>query len=418
MPRHTYKRRAFEVFRYDPTSGDEGHFDRFELEIEGESTTTILDVLFRIQREHDPSLTFRYACRVGMCGSCGMVINGREALACQTVIADLRYKEITLRPLNHFPIVKDLLVDMDPFFEKYREALPYFEASLDTDEPSIIRPDSRERKDISFSTECIGCGLCVSSCTMAHWHKDYLGPGALNRAFTLLADSRDGLHEERLAQVLQACYYCRSEFNCTEVCPKEISPTRAIKYIQRLATKEAFRHQPRDLGAEEAVQAIAEHPEIGEELSRRRFLSKAIFGLGAATALTLGGLLTAAALAPSMRERPRKWVRVGRIEEFTPGGVKTVNISYKARDGFYESFVKKPVMVSRKSDSNGVIAFNSRCTHLGCTVHWDEGKNLFLCACHGGTFYPDGRVKAGPPSRPLDRYQTTVKGGELLILEA
>ena len=418
MARNRHKRRVFKVFRYDPTAGEEGHFGRFELEIEDESITTILDVLLRIQREHDPSLTFRYACRVGMCGSCGMVINGRESLACQTVIADLKRQEVTLRPLNHLPIVKDLLLDMEAFFEKYQEAIPYFEASRETDEPSIIRPDSRERRDISSSTECIACGLCVSSCTMAHWHKDYLGPGALNRAFTLLADSRDGLHEERLAKVLQACYYCRSEFNCTEVCPKEISPTRAIKYIQRLAAKEVFRHQPRDLGVEEAVQAIAEHPEIGEELSRRRFLSRAIFGLGAATALTLGGLLTAAALAPSMRERPRKWVRVGRMNELTPGSIKTVNIRYQVKDGFYESLVKKPVMVSRRADPNEIIAFNSRCTHLGCTVHWDEGKNLFLCACHGGTFYPDGRVKAGPPAYPLDRYQTRVKDGDLLILEA
>lgn len=418
MARNHQKRRVFKVFRYDPTTGDEGHYDRFELEIEDESTTTILDVLLRIQREYDPSLTFRYACRVGMCGSCGMVINGRESLACQTVIADLKREEVTLRPLNHFPIVKDLLLDMEVFFEKYQEALPYFEASRETDEPSIIRPDSRERRVISDATECIACGLCVSSCTMAHWHKDYLGPGALNRAFTLLADSRDGLHKERLARVLKACYHCRSEFNCTEVCPKEISPTRAIKYIQRLAAKEVFRREPRDLRVEEIVQAAAEHPEIGEGLSRRRFLSRAVFGLGAATALALGGLLTVAAFAPSMRERLRKWVRVGRVEDFTPGSVKTVNIRYQVKDGFYESLVKKPVMVSRRADPNEIIAFNSRCTHLGCTVHWDEGKNLFLCACHGGTFYPDGRVKAGPPAYPLDRYQTRVKDGDLLILEA
>ena len=160
MARNHQKRRDFKVFRYDPTTGDEGHFDRFELEIEDESTTTILDVLLRIQREYDPSLNFRYACRLGMCGSCGMVINSREALACQTVIADLKRGEITLRPLNHLPIVKDLLVDMDPFFEKYQEALPYFDASQGTDEPSIIRPDSKERRVISDSTECIACGLC------------------------------------------------------------------------------------------------------------------------------------------------------------------------------------------------------------------------------------------------------------------
>lgn len=416
MARDRREKRVFQVFRYDPTTGEEGHFDRFELTIDEEITTTVLDVLFRIQKEYDPTLTFRYACRVGMCGSCGMVINGQEALACQTVIADLKAGEITVRPLNHFPIVKDLLVDMEPFFEKYREALPFFEAALEVDEPSIIRPDSKERRDIGTSTECIACGLCVSSCTMAGNYDDYLGPGALNRAFTLLADSRDGLHRERLERVLQACYHCRTEFNCTEVCPKELSPTSAIKYIQRLATLQAFRREAP--GKEEVAEPKAALPEMTEEVSRRQFLARVVFGMGAATAVALGGLLTAAAFAPSMRERQRKWVPVGRLEEFGQGRVKTINISYNVRDGFYEGQVRKPVMVSRMVNPNEIVAFNSRCTHLGCTVHWDEGKKLFLCACHGGTFYPDGRVKAGPPPRPLERYQTRLESGELLILEA
>ena len=98
--------------------------------------------------------------------------------------------------------------------------------------------------------------------------------------------------------------------------------------------------------------------------------------------------------------------------------VKTVQIRYQAEDGFYRSQLTKPVMVSRIAESSGVVVFNSRCTHLGCTVHWDEAKKLFLCACHGGTFYPDGRVKAGPPPRPLDRYHTKVEDGQLFVLEA
>ena len=118
--------RTVRVFRFDPEKGGAGHFDTFRLDIPDESTTTILDVLLRIQKEQDASLSFRFACRVNMCGSCGMVINGREGLACKTNVSHLPPgQEITLRPLNHFPIIKDLVVDMTPFFKKYEEALPF-----------------------------------------------------------------------------------------------------------------------------------------------------------------------------------------------------------------------------------------------------------------------------------------------------
>ncbi len=418
MAGKTPRKRAFRIFRYDPSSGSEGHFDRFELDIEDESLTTILDVLLRIQREHDPSLAFRYSCRISMCGSCGMVINGKEALACQTVVANLSKGEITVRPLNHFPIVRDLVVDMDPFFENYEKAITYFQAAQELEEPAIIRPDSKERMIISDSTECIACGCCVSACTMAHWHKDYMGPGALNRAFTLLADSRDGLHKERLIEVLGACYFCRTEFNCTEVCPKEISPTRAIKYIQMLAAKEAFQREPSLPETVESEPAIKEAPQTEGLFSRRRFLSTATIGLAGITALFLGAVLTAAGVVPSIRRRPTKWVRVGRVRDFPHGGIKPVNIRYRVTDGFYEGFVEKPVLVSRKANSENIIVFNSRCTHLGCTVNWDEKKQLFICPCHMGTFYPDGRVKSGPPPRPLDCYATKVQDGDLFVEEA
>ena len=127
MSRSDSNKRVVKVYRYDPVKGGDGHFDRFELPVEDPTNTTILDVLLRIQRDLDPSLSFRYACRVNMCGSCGMVINGKEGLACKTNVSDLPKKgEITLRPLNHFPIVKDLVVDMQPFFEKWKESLCYF----------------------------------------------------------------------------------------------------------------------------------------------------------------------------------------------------------------------------------------------------------------------------------------------------
>ena len=290
--------RIINVFRYDPTTADKGHYDRFEVEIDDVSKTTVLDVLFRIQKTQDATIAFRYACRVSMCGSCGMVIDGHEGLACKTVVGDLKGKEITLRPMNHFPVVKDLVVDMDPFFEKYRQALPYFDTPHTADEPAIIQPDSKEREDIGLSTECIACGCCVSSCTMMYHHPEYLGPAALNRAFTLLADSRDGLYDQRLNRIMPSCYNCRLEFNCTDVCPKEISPTRAIKYIQRCALKEPFRKNDSIRSAVEDPVIIAEHPKESPELSRRKFLKRATYGLGAITALGLGGVLASATIGP------------------------------------------------------------------------------------------------------------------------
>ena len=415
MPKNYHRKRIIKLFRYDPTRGEKGYYDHFEVEIENESKTTILDVLFQIQKTQDPTIAFRYACRVSMCGSCGIVINGREGLACKTIVGDIKRKEITLRPMNHFPIVKDLVVDMDPFFEKYRQALPYFDTSDDNKEPAVIRPDSKEREDIGLSTECIACGCCVSSCTMMYHHPEYLGPAALNRAFTLLADSRDGLYDQRITRIMPSCYNCRLEFNCTDICPKEISPTRAIKYIQRCALKEPFRQTFQDSQIVEDLPAIEKQVKENPELSRRKFLKRATYGFGAATALVLGGVLASATIGPSIRKTPKQWLRLGKLGQFPPGEVKTISVQYEVIDGFYKSQMIKPVMVYRGPDSNPLEVYNTQCTHLGCTVHWDETKQLFMCACHGGAFDINGNVKAGPPPRPLDRYAFKVEDGEVLV---
>ncbi|MGD8761127.1 MAG: succinate dehydrogenase iron-sulfur subunit [Desulfobacteraceae bacterium] len=415
MSSNSAKKRIIKIFRYDPSTEENGHYDRFEVEIKDESKTTILDVLFQIQKTQDPTIAFRYACRVSMCGSCGMVINGHEALACKTIVGDIKGKEITLRPMNHFPIIKDLVVDMDPFFDRYRQSLPYFDTAHFADEPAIIRPDSKEREDIGLSTECIACGCCVSSCTMMYHHPQYLGPAALNRAFTLLADSRDGLYDERLTRIMPSCYNCRLEFNCTDVCPKEISPTRAIKFIQRYALKESFRKTDSVQQVAEDLSAFEESLEENPEFSRRRFLKRVTCGLGAATALVLGGVLASATIGPSIRKAPKQWLRLGGLEEFAPGQVKTISVRYEVIDGFYKSQKIKPVMVYRSSDSDDLVVYNSRCTHLGCTVHWDETKQIFLCACHGGAFDLNGNVKAGPPPRPLDKHAFKVEEGYLFV---
>src|SRR6187401_2085856 len=125
----TTTRRNVRVFRYDPAVGGDGGFQDFVLDFPNENAATMLDVLLRIQREQDASVAFRFACRVALCGSCGMVINGRERLACRTNVADIPAgEEITLRPMNHFPVIKDLVVDMDPMFEKFRQTLSFFDA--------------------------------------------------------------------------------------------------------------------------------------------------------------------------------------------------------------------------------------------------------------------------------------------------
>jgi len=132
-------KRHVRVFRYDPAVGGDGQFQDFDLECPNESLMTMLDVLTRIQREQDPTISFRFACRVAMCGSCGMVINGRERLACKTNVSDIPAgAEITLRPMNHFPVIKDLVVDMDPLFKKFRDTLSFFEPKDDSPEPARI----------------------------------------------------------------------------------------------------------------------------------------------------------------------------------------------------------------------------------------------------------------------------------------
>ena len=403
------------VFRYDPERGGEGHYDTFALDIPDPSHTTVLDVLIRLQKTEDPSLAFRFACRVNMCGSCGMVINGREGLACKTNVAAIaRNREITLRPMNHFPVVKDLVVDMAPFFERYEAAMPHFEPRSGADpEPAVVRPDSRERTDIGVATECIACGCCVSSCTAVHHHADYLGPAALNRAFTLLCDSRDGLRRDRLSKVAASCSHCRTEFNCTEVCPKEISPTRAIKLIQRMALNEPVGKGDTGPPAALSVATIDDGPSGAAGLPRRGFLGALAWGLGGTVAAGTGALLVTGAAAPTFREARKQWVRVGLLEDIPENEVSTLIVSYERRSGFYSGPVAKNVIVHRMAGPDPVTILDTSCTHLGCLVQYDPRQGQILCACHGGKFDVQGQVMAGPPPRPLGRYAYRIEAGVL-----
>ena len=206
-------------------------------EVETGPRMTVLDALVAIQSAQDATLSFRYSCRVGMCGTCALKVNGRPAWACRTRLKGLG-DEVTLEPLTNFPVLSDLVVDMSAFFEKMKKARGWLEPNKAAEKaPALIAPNSRERKRIEPHIECITCGICYASCSIVGHDSDYLGPAALNRAYTLVNDSRDALGDKRLLEVCteDGAWRCHSQYNCTESCPKGISPTGAIKGLKRRA---------------------------------------------------------------------------------------------------------------------------------------------------------------------------------------
>jgi succinate dehydrogenase/fumarate reductase iron-sulfur protein len=198
---------------------------------------TVLDALVAIQNEQDPTLGYRYSCRVGMCGTCAILVNGRPRWACRTRLDELG-DTVTLGPLSNFPVLRDLATDMAPFFDKLKRARAWVEPNGEASkEPARISPESSERARIEPHVECITCGICYSACTMVGHEPAFLGPAALNRAYALVCDSRDAIGSERLEDVAHehGVWRCHTQFNCTEACPKGISPTAAIQGLKRRA---------------------------------------------------------------------------------------------------------------------------------------------------------------------------------------
>ena len=199
----------------------------------------MLDALVEVQREQDATLAFRYACRVGMCGSCAMVVNGRERWACRTRLSGLGPGEGTVRPLYHFPLLRDLVVDMATFDRSMRAVDAVFRPAPGAPEYAVIPRDADERRDIDPAIECIGCGMCVSACTLVAHNPRFPGPAALNRAFTLQRDRRDAGGDTRWGVLLgdDALARCHGQGNCTEVCPQGLAPTTSIIRLRQLATR-------------------------------------------------------------------------------------------------------------------------------------------------------------------------------------
>jgi fumarate reductase iron-sulfur subunit len=198
---------------------------------------TVLDAVTWVQRNLDPTLSYRFACRVGMCGSCAMTVNGRPRWTCRTHISKVAARgRLSIGPLQNLPIVKDLVADMEQFFMKWQQAKGRFSPSKTRTKPiEKIPPADPARRAADAAIECINCGICYSACDTVRWNPDYLGPAALNRAWTLVNDVRDASNAERLAAVGadSGCHACHSHQSCQEHCPVGLNPTASIAGLKR-----------------------------------------------------------------------------------------------------------------------------------------------------------------------------------------
>lgn len=227
---------TFRIQRYDPEHDQKPHYQTFEVELD--DTDRVLDGLNKIKWFQDGSLTYRRSCAHGVCGSDAMRINGTQALACKVLMKEVGEK-ITVEPMLGFGVIKDLVVDMEPFFNAYKTIPPY----LINDEPT---PDGRERRQsiaereiYDDTTKCILCGSCTGSCP-SYWANDhYVGPATIVNAHRFIFDSRDRATSERLDIMNEksGVWRCRTIFNCTDACPRGIEVTRAIGEV-----KEAILH--------------------------------------------------------------------------------------------------------------------------------------------------------------------------------
>ncbi|AJF27204.1 MULTISPECIES: succinate dehydrogenase/fumarate reductase iron-sulfur subunit [Haloarcula] len=232
---------TLKVFRYDPEveGKQEPRFDDFRVPFH--KGMTILDALIYARDHYDSSLTFRHSCRQAVCGSDALFVNGRQRLGCKTQISELD-DPIRIEPLPHQEVVKDLVVDMEHFYDQMEAVEPYFDADETPDDKLEEQRQTREnREKVKMSTRCIWCGACMSSCNIAAGDNEYLGPAAINKAYRFAMDEREGENrkQERLRIIEQehGVWRCQTQFSCTEVCPKDIPLTEHIQELKREAVK-------------------------------------------------------------------------------------------------------------------------------------------------------------------------------------
>jgi len=229
------------VFRYDPEieGKQEPRFDTFHVPFT--KGMTVLDALMYSRDTYDSSLTFRHSCRQAVCGSDAMFVNGGQKLACKTQISDLE-EPVRVEPLPHAEVRKDLVVDLEHFYDQMEAVEPYFQTNEYPDGELEEQRQTREnREKIKMSTRCIWCSACMSSCNIAAGDNEYLGPAAINKAYRFAMDEREGeeMKQKRLEIIEQehGVWRCQTQFSCTEVCPKDIPLTEHIQELKREAVK-------------------------------------------------------------------------------------------------------------------------------------------------------------------------------------
>ena len=227
--------RSFQVYRYDPDSGENPRTDTFEVDMD-DCGPMVLDALIKIKDEIDPTVTFRRSCREGICGSCAMNIDGTNTLACTKDCDDVK-GDVKIYPLPHLEVIKDLVGDLTNFYAQYASIKPWLVADSPAPPDGERLQSEEERKLIDGLYECILCACCSTSCPSYWWNSDrYLGPAVLLQAYRWLVDSRDESQGERLDQLEDPfrLYRCHTIMNCTNTCPKSLNPAKAIAEIKKM----------------------------------------------------------------------------------------------------------------------------------------------------------------------------------------
>jgi len=257
------KNKTFAIYRWDPEKpGDKPRMQEYNVDL-GNCGPMVLDALIKIKNELDPTLTFRRSCREGICGSCAMNIGGVNTLACLTKI-DANNKATKIYPLPHMYVVKDLVPDMNNFYQQYRSIQPWLQRTDEQErkalkEPQQVLQSVQDREKIDGLYECILCACCSTSCPSYWWNGDrYLGPAVLMQAYRWIIDSRDEQQKERLDRLRDpfSVYRCHTIMNCTKTCPKGLNPGRAIAEIKKLLAGIADKGEPGLKGQAPVTRAV------------------------------------------------------------------------------------------------------------------------------------------------------------------
>jgi succinate dehydrogenase / fumarate reductase iron-sulfur subunit len=231
----------FMVYRYDPSLDEKPYYIVYDVPFR--RGMTVLDGLIHVIEEQDPSVSLRYNCRFKICGSCAVLVNGVQRLACETQVSG--HKKVKVDPLPHFKVIKDLVVNIEPFLKKMEAIMPYLNPDNTINEPRVSPADLGK---FMFESDCIWCASCTSACPIASTQPYYLGPAALNQLYRFIVDRREQKAFKELRLILgdnatSGVWRCHQVFACKEVCPKNIDPGNSIANLKRMIIKSRLKHE-------------------------------------------------------------------------------------------------------------------------------------------------------------------------------